>query len=439
MTTRNLLIGFLSVLTAAWAWDALLVNPMIGDWPWLVRQHSLYLTGLWSIGLMSLTMMLATRPAWLESPLGGMDKIYQLHKWAGILAIGFGVAHWLAKLGGSPLKDLIGTVGRPGKMALLSFMAPAHSLAKDVGEWAIYVLIFMLLISLWKRFPYRPWRLLHKAMPVLYLLLVFHTVALLPASYWAGATGMMTALLLAGGTAGATIALRQRIGRGRQYKGHIVATQPQGTDTLEVICDAGKQWPGHRPGQFAFVTFDRTEGAHPFTIASAPQPGSQQITFQIKALGDYTRTLSQRLHAGQPVCIEGPYGRLDYRKGRRNATQVWVAGGIGVTPFLAWLESMKQTPVTTPIQMHYCVRNAASDPFAQRIQALCDTLPNVSLHLHDASLHQHLRIQDIVTDNDNKLDLWFCGPSGLAKHLRTGLKQLGRRGVTFHQEAFEMR
>ena len=53
-------------------------------------------------------MFLATRPAWLERPLGGMDRIYRTHKWAGILAVAFAALHWLLDMSGDILKGLIG-------------------------------------------------------------------------------------------------------------------------------------------------------------------------------------------------------------------------------------------------------------------------------------------------------------------------------------------
>ncbi len=43
------------------------------------------------------------------------------------------------------------------------------------------------------------------------------------------------------------------------------------------------------------------------------------------------------LRTGTRVQVEGPYGRFDFRKG--GARQIWLAGGIGITPFLAWAES----------------------------------------------------------------------------------------------------
>lgn len=439
MKTRTLLGAFLVTLSAVWVWDALFVNPMSGSVLWLIRQQGMYLTGLLSIGLMSMAMVLAVRPAWLESPLGGMDKMYHLHKWAGILAICAAIGHWLLDQAGDFIRDLVGKAGKPPKEALLWFLDPTHSLAKDLGEWLFYALVFMLVISVWRRFPYRPWRLLHKAMPLLYLGLVFHSVTFIPPSYWSRPTGMISAALLLAGSVAAVLALLQRIGLKRRHQGRIEQLTRQGC-VLEVVCDAGPHWPGHKAGQFAFVTFDRREGAHPFTIASAAQGSSHRVVFQIKALGDYTRKLAGRLQVGQAVSIEGPYGRLDYRRGRPNAQQVWVAGGVGITPFIAWLESMQNNPGHAAVEMHYCVRNAASDPFVGRIRQLCSSLPNVTLQVHDAD--NRLDINELLAGlkaKGGKLDIWFCGPRGLAGSLRAGIARLGLRSARLHQEAFEMR
>ena len=79
---------WLLAITLAWMAVA---PPDLGLWPlvdaqgtasgwWQLRQHVLYLSGLWSIGLMCLVMLLALRLPWVERPLGGMDQVYRLHK-----------------------------------------------------------------------------------------------------------------------------------------------------------------------------------------------------------------------------------------------------------------------------------------------------------------------------------------------------------------------
>lgn len=443
MKTKTALIALLGLITLAWAWDALWMHPAGGALPWIIRQHTLYLTGLFAISLMSLVMILSTRPAWLEPMLGGMDQVYRLHKQAGILAIVSGAAHWLVKLSSGPLKVLAGVENRPAREAVLAIMQAARPVAKDLGEWTVYLLLAMLLLTLWKRFPYRSWRLVHRLMPILYLILVFHTVALMPLAYWSGPTGVIQALLMLGGSAACALALTGRIGYRRRHTARVHSVREIGDGVTEVVCTMGASWPGHQPGQFAFVTFNASEGAHPFTIASASHNESRQLAFQIKGLGDYTRTLAHTLKPGQAVQIEGPYGHLHYGRARQGAGQIWVAGGIGVTPFLAWLDAIRQHPATAPrAQLHYCVRDASTDPFVARLQQVCADLPTITLTVHDATRHEHLdarTLRNACRCDGDHIDIWFCGPMGLASSLRQGFRALGCSNVQIRQEAFDMR
>lgn len=441
MKTRTALGGFLIVLTLAWACDVFVLQAApAGAWHWVLQRQALYLTGIWSIALMALIMLLALRPAWLERPLGGMDRVYRLHKWAGILAVGAGAAHWLIKLAGGPLKTLLGTDGRPARDLTLTLFEGSRGIAKDLGEWSIYALLLMLALTLWRRFPYHAWRLAHRVMPALFLVLAFHAVALAPAGYWTGITGLLLAPLLAAGIWSAGVALAGRIGHGRRSHGRITALERKRDGVLEVECRLDAGWRGHQAGQFAFVRFDRREGAHPYTIASAPRRDGV-IRFEIKALGDYTSRLPGALRVGQPVEVEGPYGcfQLDADAG---APQVWVAGGIGVTPFLAWLDTLAADPTRAPsAQLHYCVRDAAADPFAATLRERCAALPSIQLNIHDAARGQRLDATQLTLDSapGHAAQVWFCGPAGLARSLRAGLRRLGRTDVRWHQEAFQMR
>lgn len=39
--------------------------------------------------------MLSMRPVSVEPPMGGLDKMYRLHKWLGVTALAVAVLHWL--------------------------------------------------------------------------------------------------------------------------------------------------------------------------------------------------------------------------------------------------------------------------------------------------------------------------------------------------------
>jgi predicted ferric reductase len=434
---KTALAVLFALVSIAWGWDALNSSAPAAAHPlWLARQHGLILSGFLSIALMSLAMLLATRPAWLEGAFGGMDRIYRTHKWAGILAIAFAAAHWLIEMSDDILKAAIGREGRLRKERSGGTLEMLRDLAEEMGEWAIYALLVMLVITLWKRFPYRAWRFVHRVMPVLYLMLAFHAALLAPNDYWAQPAGFLLAVMLAAGVYGALRALLGSIGRSREAVGEILAVERASPDITTVRCRLDRGWHGNRPGQFAFVTFDDKEGAHPFTIASADQ-GNRQVSFQIKALGDYTSRLAWRLKIGQIVRVEGPYGRFDVARCDRRARQIWIAGGIGVTPFLAWLESLQAAPDKAPVaDLHYCVRDQATDALLPRLEILCASLPTISLHIHGASQGGVLNAASL--GEVSNAEIWFCGPSGLADALRRGLQAMRGR-PRFHQEAFEMR
>jgi predicted ferric reductase len=432
-------VPLLALVAAVWYGAfAAAAYPAEAALPWIARREGLYLTGLASFALMSLAMLLAVRPAWLEKPLGGMDRIYRLHKWTGILAVGLGAAHWLVELSGDIIKRFIGKTGRLPKSQHDGLFEQLRKLAEDMGEWALYAALAVLVLTLWKRFPYHLWRHVHRAMPALYLMLAFHAALLAPPAYWAQPAGALLALCLAVGVPAAFVSLAGHIGRRRQLAGTVAAVRQVG-DVAEIDCRLDAPF-AHRPGQFAFVTFDPKEGAHPFTIASAARDDGT-VRFCVKALGDHTRRLGSQLVAGQPVRVEGPYGRFQLDRRDPARRQVWVAGGIGVTPFLAWLDALQAQPESAaPADLHYCTRDAAADAFVGRLEALCAGLPAIRLRVHDARRGELLDagMLGLADGGKMKAEVWYCGPQGLAEALKQGLARLGG-GARFHQEAFEMR
>lgn len=458
MRMKLTLGAYLLGITLAWL---AVVPPDLGIVPlvdaqgatgwWQLRQHALYLSGLWSIGLMALVMVLALRLPLAERLLGGMDQVYRLHKWAGIGAALAAIAHWGAKESSDWIKALWGRAGRPAREAVLPWLTDARGFAKDLGEWAFYLLLAMVALTLVSRLlSYRNWRVLHRAMPVLFLALVLHSVALMPLSFWALPMGLLMGGMLALGSLAALWSLAGWVGARRSHAARIHSVQRLGDGPdapLEVVCAMPAAWPGHRAGQFAFVRFDASEGAHPFTIASAAgsmgesERGEPLLRLVIKPLGDYTRTLHRQLRVGQRVDIEGPYGRFDGR-GSRRRQQVWVAAGVGVTPFLALLEA-RQPGLTTqgrdpaPVHMHYCTRDARRDPLLPRLNGLCaQAQPPVQLTVHSEAQRQRLTPQDLQAV-PGPLDIWFCGPPGLGDALHQHAR--GPSRWRLHRESFAMR
>lgn len=394
------------------------------------RHELMLLSGMELIMLLSLGMLFGMRPLWLERLRGGLDKLYQLHRRLGIAAALMLSTHWLLHLS-------------PRWLLRLGLIAPrAHSLhppgfawtslAKQVGEWAAWAVLGLVILALLRAVPYGFWRKLHKLFAPIYLMGVFHGLILIPTVLWRTPLGWALAVLLLAGVYAALASLQRKVGSLQRHAGTMTAVSPLPGNMLEVRCRVPR-WPGHQAGQFALLRFDAGEGTHPFTIASA-WPGHGELRFVIKALGDYTASLPGRLQAGAEVLLEGPYGGFTGGVDGRplHGPQVWVAGGVGVTPFLAWLQSAWQ-PLHVPVDFFYCVPHAAEAVGLDEVRRACQRL-GVRLHVLESRQGQRLDAQALP----EAADVWFCGPRRLGKQLQ---RQLARRAAPprFHHEAFSLR
>ena len=152
-------------------------------------------SGIIAIGMMSVAMILAVRPVFFEPFLGGLDKMYRLHKWLGIGALLMASTHWLLTQAPQWLVGL-GLMARPARHGapapgegVQQFFQSQRGLAEGIGEWAFYATALLIVLALLKRFPYRHFFKTHRLLAVAYLFLVFHSVVLMKFSYWREAVG----------------------------------------------------------------------------------------------------------------------------------------------------------------------------------------------------------------------------------------------------------
>ncbi len=412
-----LLTWFYSLPTDAWSQ---------GFFFW--RAQGIQLTGLLAVALLSALLLMATRPRWLEQRLGGLDRLYLLHKWSGI---GTGVLvlwHWLL-------------CKSPRWLIELGWLEPGarrlhqadwwRGLAKEFGEIAFYGMVIFLIISLARKLPYERFRLVHKLGAVLALLALLHSLYLLaPELRWT-LFGLLTQTICLVGIGAALWSLTGQTGRGQRYAGELIAIRQHENRVVELDIHLPPTFSLHyQPGQFVLLTLHKSEGAHPFTVARH-DPETGLVTIAIKAQGEYTTQLVERLQPGMRVQVEGPFGCFTLPPSEPHP-HYWIAGGIGITPFIAWLENLaarsEQRPQTRLI---YCVSRHEDLLFADRLQQLTQACG--------------IQLQIIERDRDPRLDFgqlfqephsrcWFCGPVRMRKMLARALPR-----HRLHYERFEFR
>lgn len=411
-----------------------------------VRNYAVQYFGVISIGAMSIAMILATRAKWLEPWLNGLDKSYRLHKWLGITALITSVIHWISANGPKWAVNL-GLMDAPQRGprpempdlgAVQTFLNSMRDPAEGLGEKAFYLAVILIVLALIKKFPYKTFASTHLFISVAYLVLVFHSVVLMNFAVWTQPLGIVTAILMTGGVVSAILSLTRQIGRRNKVSGCI--DRVLNFDDMritEVSITLNDGWKGHTAGQFAFVTFDKREGKHPFTIASAWDPASRQITFISKGLGDYTDLLHDSLTVGAQASVEGPYGQFTFDDTKKR--QIWIGGGIGITPFIARMKQLAAAPGDQQIDLIH------STPTLQpEAKALLDAdvaASGVNLHVlidgQDGLLTGE-RLRQLVPDWKDA-SFWFCGPAGFGQALRKDLIGHGLAAKDFHQELFNMR
>jgi len=442
--------GAFALLTVLW----LVADPRLfhAQSFFALRAAMMQYTGVIAIGAMSVAMILALRPQWPERWFGGLDKMYRLHKWLGIGALVVAVIHWLWAQGPKwavgwgllerPVRGPRHAIEDP----IQAFFMSLRGTAEGWGEWAFYASVLLIALALIAYFPYRIFYKTHRLLALAYLVLVFHSVVLTKFSYWMQPIGWVMALLLAWGTWAAMIVLLRRVGAGRQAQGHIDSLQYYpGVHALEIGVAVPQGWPGHKTGQFAFTTSDVSEGAHPYTIASSWNDADRHITFITKELGDHTNELRKKLRVGQDIKIEGPYGCFTFDDDCPH--QIWIGGGIGITPFVARMKEMAMQqgktadwPQCQTVDLFHTTADVDETAFGKL--AADAKSANVQLHLLIDARHGFLtgkRIREAVP-NWREASIWFCGPAGFGDALR---KDFAANGfpVTerFHQELFAMR
>jgi len=435
--------GFLTLLTLLWLFAE--------DWPAepdliSVRHLAIMLSGVLSMGAMGFSMVLATRPVWLESWLDGLDKTYRLHKWLGITTLVLAVAHWFSVNG---MMIIVGEAaltppdrgGHADPSELGQFYIWTLSQADRagaIGHITFYITVVFITLALIKKFPYRRFAKTHMFLAVAYLIYVYHSIVLMEFSYWHQPIGIVSAALMLGGSIAALLVLTRRVGHGRKVKGVIeeIDLFPQ-LGVMETAIRLEDGWKGHQGGQFAFVTFDPKEGAHPFTIGSAWEPENPHINFITKGLGDYTDLMVDKLKVGDAAIVEGPYGRFTFDDEKPH--QIWIGAGIGITPFIARMKQLAREP-----------RDQVIDLFAVGPVADQKAIGKLTTDSEAANIRLHI----IVDGRDERLtgaglrekatgwktaSVWFCGPAKFGETLKTDMVTNGLSGTDFHQELFNMR
>jgi predicted ferric reductase len=194
-----------------------------------------------------------------------------------------------------------------------------------------------------------------------------------------------------------------------------------------------------QPGQFFLWRFLTRGGwwqAHPFSLSAAPTRDRLRIT--VKALGDFTRGLGS-MAPGTRVFAEGPYGAFTAEH-QTKSKAVLIAGGIGITPLRALLESIDCAP--GDVTLLYRVQHDQDLVFRSELDRLARdrgivVYPLVGPEIGDDRTDRLgiPALLSMVPDIPER-DVFVCGPPSLVDAVVHRLRRLGVPHRQIHAERF---
>lgn len=378
---------------------------------------------------LSISLFLASRWPKLEDWLGGLDQIYKTHHRLGIYGCYLIAAH--------PLVFAFRWIPHHFYKFFLYFLPVHGRLAINLGSISLLLLLLLVALTSLKLLPYNRWKLTHKLMNVVFILATLHFLLLqrgVP-----NASQMMLFVPMGLGFFGILYkqVISDLIVKGPQFE--ITKTKALSDNLIEIFLKIKGKNLFFIPGQYVFCSFESnqiTKESHPFTLCGAP--GDSILSILVKARGDFTRSLYQNIKPGDLVRVEGPYGKFDYTKA--GTSQIWIAGGIGIVPFLSWARLFDQRKIDIDqIDLFYCIHRKADAVFNDELHQISLSFPFFHFFIFCTEDGERLSVEKIqqMEGNLTQKQILMCGPRRLTQNFTSEFLACGVKKKNIFFEDFE--
>lgn len=392
-------------------------------------------TGVAGLSMLLTAAILSARVPGFDRLFGGLTRLWRTHHLLGAWSLILLLLH--------PV--LLALAGAEASVTTASdTLFPPFSDTASWSGWAALVLMMAFLAPSFAFFGpprYERWKKLHRlAGPAVALALAHNFWLSRGLPQWLDIALWSTLALLAVGAVVWRFVFSRRIGR-LSYTVEEVA--PVANNVVELSLQPAGGSLEYEPGNFVYLTLEdhslesgRGE-EHPYTLSSSPD--EQQLRIAIKSLGDASRA-AQSVQPGTRARVEGPYGRFFLSPDRVTQPELWVAGGIGVTPFLARMRHLRHRGEPADVCMIFCVQDPAREIFTTELHDLAEALEGFRLNIHYFYREGPLSsdyLKAACPDLGQRV-VYICGPDQLNALVRQHASNAGIQASNIHSEGFQL-
>lgn len=402
------------------------------------------LAALIAIGVLSMQFVLSARLRWIERPFG-LDRIILFHRVMAIFAAVLLLTH-----------PLLLAAGQYGWELLYAFGFAGEGWKIFIGKVTLTILSANAIVSLFRltlKIKYELWLRLHD---IFALCIIFggfiHSFLIGP---HVNGNVLMETLwvayaLVALGALTYNRLIRAAVLKAKAYRVSDVRQETDSVWTLFMTAPGNGPVYDYLPGQFHFLTLYRTNETrheqHPFTISSSPADRTS-ISSSIKKSGDYTKTIDKTI-VSDSAALLGPFGRFSYTLYPTERNLVFIAGGIGITPFMSMVRCMRDTGDVRDVLLLYGNRREKDIAFRKELEEIAvKGVPRLRIvHvLNEAEGtwtgdRGHI-ILELIKRECKSLDnrvFYLCGPPVMMMGLNKNLKKAGVKRRNIRYERFSI-
>ncbi|MDZ7744786.1 MAG: ferric reductase-like transmembrane domain-containing protein [Candidatus Saccharibacteria bacterium] len=374
------------------------------------------------------SLILSGRFKFLDTWFRGLDKVYVAHRFFGTAALALLLFH--------PLGYTILHIADNGAGNLLQHFLGFSDLAVALGRVSLYGLILIGLWSIFFKVRHETFIAVHRWLGVLFVIGAVHAFSSGPESVLANNQFMWWYMFILSLTATLTFIhyslLADFLHPYYKYKVSNVHVLPGGVIDIEL--EPKYRIPSFKPGQFFYVAFDAmdAEEYHPYSVASSND--SSKMRFLVKQLGDYTNKLAD-LKPGTKARLKGPYGGFTFND-KKHGKQLWIAGGIGVTPFLSKAHSLRFSKLAPEVKMFHCARadeEAIDKDILDIIEQGHRAFDYTCLPENEFGIISLKDIAEQIGELDDYA-IYICGPPGMLKAYESQAQELGLDNQLYFEE-----